>query len=93
MIDPPTTDHFTNRRGTFVDGDQVSFEVENQISGGFMWDIYGTLRRVGSERVVRTAQGCVTINKGYDAYVNSIRPVDRAPVPRDKALGRIPPSD
>lgn len=65
------TETFTNKNGTFADGDEVWFRVENPS----LWsgDTDGKLRHVNGEWVIETKRsGIVTINKGYDAYVNSI---------------------
>lgn len=67
---------FTNRHGSIKIGERVSFEVENQISGCYMWDTHGQLRMRNGEWVIKTRQGVVTINKGYDAYLNSIRAIE-----------------
>jgi hypothetical protein len=76
MTNPQTTTRtlLKNDNGAFTDGDAVSFEVENEISGGYCWDNHGTLRIKGKEWVIKTRQGTVTIGKGYDAYINTIRP-------------------
>lgn len=74
-----TTSLFINDHGTFSIGDLVSFKVENQISGGYAWDTHGMLEMRNGEWVIKTRQGVVTINKGYDAYSNSIRAEKTAP--------------
>ena len=67
---------FTNQHGIFRDGDPVWFGVENEISGGWRWDTHGTLCYRDGEWIIQVRQGVVTIDKGYDAYSNSIqRPV------------------
>lgn len=72
-----TTELFTNKHGSFCEGTPVYFSVENQISGGWMSDTFGKLKRQNDEWVIETRQGIVTINKGYDAYKGSIFPIAR----------------
>ena len=72
MSNPQTTPKLENDHGSFECGDKVSFCVENQISGGYSWDTHGELRMRNGEWIIKTRQGVVTINKGYDAYLNSI---------------------
>jgi hypothetical protein len=69
---------FTNSHGEFRDGDAVWFDVENQVSGGWLLPTRGTLCFAHGEWVVIVKgrnDGIVmlTINKGYDIYGGSIR--------------------
>lgn len=54
-------------------GAKIFSSVENQSQwyGGNE----GVLDHDGSDFVIRTPKGIVAINKGYDAYINTIRPI------------------
>lgn len=54
------------------EGDYVQFRVENQWSGCWSWPLTGYLGINKGEWIIKTDKGLVTINHGYDAYVNSI---------------------
>lgn len=73
-----TAELFKNKHGEFREGTPVYFSVENQISGGWVSDTHGVLKKsqTSNDWVIETRQGIVTINKGYDAYKNSIFPID-----------------
>jgi hypothetical protein len=75
-----TTNLFKNKHGEFPEGTPVYFSVENQFSGGWMSDTHGILKKsqTSDDWVIETRQGIVTINKGYDAYHNTIIPIARA---------------
>ena len=77
-----TTPVLKNKHGTFNVGDKISFEVENQISGGYCWDNHGELRMRKGDWIIKTRQGVVTIGKGYDAYIGTIRPQASRPYER-----------
>jgi hypothetical protein len=62
-----------NQFGSIPSGTKVWFDVEN----GDCWagDRDGVLRHDGNEFYIETERsGKITINKGYDAYLNTIRP-------------------
>lgn len=73
------TELFKNKHGEFPEGTPVYFNVENQFSGGWFSDTRGILKRseTSDDWVIETRQGTVTINKGYDAYKNTIMPIAR----------------
>jgi len=62
-----------NAYGAIAIGTNVYFSVENPN----MWvgPTKGVLDHDGIDFIIRTEKGVVTINKGYDAYINTIRPV------------------
>lgn len=51
-------------------GDEVTFRVENQ--DVWTWPTWGTLNMMKDEPFIETRRGNVSINNGYDAYINSI---------------------
>jgi hypothetical protein len=55
-------------------GSKVIFSVENPSQ--WIGSNEGILRHDGSEFYIETKNGIVTINKGYDAYLNTIRCVN-----------------
>ncbi len=62
----------------FKDSDDVCFNVENQYSGGYVGPLNGKLRLNMSdspliECINNGEKVFVTVNKGYDAYINTIR--------------------
>lgn len=61
-----------NKYGSIRVGSRVSFGVENQS----LWTgpTSGILEYNGADFVIKTEGGIITINKGYDAYLNSIAP-------------------
>ena len=70
---------FRNKYGEIPEGVEVAFQVENQN----MWSgaTRGILQFVNGEFVIQTKRsGLVTIDKGYDAYVNTIYPINNLDV-------------
>ena len=60
-----------NRHGDIKTGTKVWFTVEN--ASQWCGSVEGILEHNGSEFVIRTKKGIVTINKGYDAYSETVR--------------------
>ena len=70
---------FRNKYGEIPEGVEVAFQVENQN----MWSgaTRGILQFVNGEFVIKTKRsGLVTIDKGYDAYGNTIYPINNLDV-------------
>ncbi|MCR4319734.1 MAG: hypothetical protein NUV74_05285 [Candidatus Brocadiaceae bacterium] len=61
-----------NRYGDIKTGTKVWFTVEN--ASQWCGSTEGILDHDGNEFVIRTKKGIVTINKGYDAYSETIKP-------------------
>jgi hypothetical protein len=67
---------FENTYGKIPAGTEVTFMVENQDQWG--GDLTGTLIYQEGEYRIRTERsGTLTINKRYDVYHNTIRPLNR----------------
>lgn len=65
---------FKNKHGLIPVGTRVKFNVENQDQWG--GDLTGILILDGNEFKIKTERsGCLTINKGYDVYFNTIEPL------------------
>ena len=62
-----------NKHGEIAVGTKVRFSMENQ--NQWIGPNIGTLDHDGSGFIIRTKEGIVTINEGYDAYLNTVEPI------------------
>jgi len=70
-----------NKHGLIEVGTKVVFDVENPSQ--WIGPNSGILAFDGADFYIDTDVGAVTINKGYDAYLNTIRPISDKPEVRE----------